>query len=362
MTHPTKSIYKLIVTDYIRVSNMGADPLFTEQDLKDSMNKIEGINFHQERDHNGIKFWCYNAGHVLGAAMFMIEIAGIKVLYTGDFSRQEDRHLMAAEIPPMCPDVLIVESTYGVQLHEPRKDRESRFVSTIENIITRGGRCLIPVFALGRAQELLLILDEFWKKRPELSNVPILYASTLGKRCMSIYQTYTNMMNERIRRQAAIANPFIFEHITDLTSFDDFHDTGPCVVMASPGMLQSGLSRQLFDLWAQNHKNGVVIPGYCVEGTLAKTILNEPDEVEDMEGRKVPLRMSVHYISFSAHSDFAGTSTFIDALSPPNVILVHGEKNEMGRLQIALRSRYEGSRKIEVVKSRQVCSFLIRRS
>jgi cleavage and polyadenylation specificity factor subunit 3 len=97
------------------------------------MDKIETVDFHQEVEYGGIKFWCYNAGHVLGAAMFMIEIAGVKVifpflithvqvLYTGDFSRQEDRHLMAAEIPELCPDVLIVESTYGVQVHEPRKE------------------------------------------------------------------------------------------------------------------------------------------------------------------------------------------------------------------------------------------------
>jgi cleavage and polyadenylation specificity factor subunit 3 len=75
------------------------DMLYDEQDLLNSMDKIEPINYHQELEHSGINFWCYNAGHVLGAAMFMVEIAGVRILYTGDFSRQEDRHLMAAEIP-----------------------------------------------------------------------------------------------------------------------------------------------------------------------------------------------------------------------------------------------------------------------
>ena len=75
--------------------------LFDEADLIRSMEKIEQINYHQEQEHNGIKFTCYNAGHVLGAAMFLVEIAGTKVLYTGDFSRQEDRHLMGAETPPV---------------------------------------------------------------------------------------------------------------------------------------------------------------------------------------------------------------------------------------------------------------------
>ena len=67
-------------------------------------------------------FWCYNAGHVLSAAMFMLEIAGVKILYTGDFSRKEDRHLMSAEIPSIRPDVLIAESMYGTRIHEKRED------------------------------------------------------------------------------------------------------------------------------------------------------------------------------------------------------------------------------------------------
>ena len=83
------------------------------------------------------------------------------MLYTGDFSREEDRHLMAAEVPTVAPDVMIMESTYGTHVHERREDREARFTSTVHQIVTRGGHCLIPVFALGRAQELLLILGRY---------------------------------------------------------------------------------------------------------------------------------------------------------------------------------------------------------
>ncbi|CAF4740309.1 unnamed protein product, partial [Rotaria sp. Silwood1] len=108
MTHATKAIYKWLLSDCIRVSNVSAEEmLYTETELTASMPRIETINFHQEIEVNGIKFWCYHAGHVLGAAMFMIEIAGVKILYTGDFSRQEDRHLMAAEVPNLRPDVLV---------------------------------------------------------------------------------------------------------------------------------------------------------------------------------------------------------------------------------------------------------------
>jgi cleavage and polyadenylation specificity factor subunit 3 len=104
----------------------------------------------------------------------------------------------------------------------------------VNDIVTRGGRCLIPVFALGRAQELLLILgiisflyqlnilfflfmlDEYWASHPELHECPIYYASSLAKKCMSVYQTYIDAMNEKIRKQSAISNPFKFKHIASL--------------------------------------------------------------------------------------------------------------------------------------------------
>ncbi|KAI3509327.1 hypothetical protein L1887_24530 [Cichorium endivia] len=339
MTHATKAIYKLLLSDYVKVSKVSVeDMLFDEQDILRSMDKIEVIDFHQTLEVNGIRFWCYTAGHVLGAAMFMVDIAGVRVLYTGDYSREEDRHLRAAELPQFSPDICIIESTYGVQLHQPRHIREKRFTDVIHTTVSQGGRVLIPAFALGRAQELLLILDEYWSNHPELHNVPIYYASPLAKRCMAVYQTYINSMNERIRTQFANSNPFDFKHISPLKSIDEFNDVGPSVVMASPGSLQSGLSRQLFDKWCAEKKNACVIPGYVIEGTLAKMIINEPKEVTLMNGLTAPLNMQVHYISFSAHADCAQTSTFLEELMPPNIILVHGEANEMGRLKQKLVS------------------------
>ncbi|KAL9691629.1 hypothetical protein QQ045_012054 [Rhodiola kirilowii] len=355
MTHATKAIYKLLLSDYVKVSKVSTeDMLFNEQDILHSMDKIEVIDFHQTLEVNGIRFWCYTAGHVLGAAMFMVDIAGVRILYTGDYSREEDRHLKAAEIPQFSPDICIIESTYGVQLHQPRHIREKRFTDVIHSTVAQGGRVLIPAFALGRAQELLLILDEYWSNHPELHNVPIYYASPLAKRCMSVYQTYINSMNDRIRTQFANSNPFEFKFIQPLKSIENFEDVGPSVVMASPSGLQSGLSRQLFDIWCTDKKNACVIPGYVVEGTLAKSIINEPKEVTLMNGLSAPLNMSVHYISFSAHADFAQTSAFLQELMPPNIILVHGEANEMGRLKQKLITQFsDGNTKIITPKNCQ---------
>ena len=95
-----------------------------------------------------------------------------------------------------------------------------------------------------------------------------------------VYETYINMMNDRIRDQfECSANPFHFKFISNLRGMERFDDTGPCVVMASPGMMQSGLSRELFELWCSNPSNGVVVTGYCVEGTLARVCLFLPESL-----------------------------------------------------------------------------------
>ena len=98
-------------------------------------------------------------------------------------------------------DVSPVLSTYGVQVHEPRKVRENRFTQRVAQAVRRGGRVLLPVFALGRAQELLLILDAYWDAHPDLLCVPIYYASMLANRCMNVYQTYINMMNDNVKKR-----------------------------------------------------------------------------------------------------------------------------------------------------------------
>ena len=342
MTHPTKSIYKLILQDFVKVSTLSIDKLlFGEKELMNSMNKITGINYHQDIFKNGIKFRAYHAGHVLGAAMFMVQIENVKILYTGDYSCDDDRHLKGAEIPKEKPDILIIESTFGTQSLRPIQDREREFCKTIHEIILRGGRCLIPVFALGRAQELLLILDEYWMNNKSLHNVKIYYASALAKKCLQVYSTYINMMNPRIQKEYKVNNPFNFKHIYNLRRREEFGDYGPSVVFASPGMLQNGLSRELFEMWCTDRKNGLVIPGYAVDGTLAKIVQSEPNSVTSMKGTQLPLKMSVHYVMFAAHADHDQTKRFIQELRPPNVILVHGERKAMSRVKQSLNRTFD---------------------
>ncbi|SCU84106.1 LAMI_0C06260g1_1 [Lachancea mirantina] len=355
MTHPTKAIYRWLLSDFVKVTNIGANSslndkdenLYTDEDLAESFDKIETIDYHSTMDVNGIKFTAFHAGHVLGAAMFQVEIAGLHILFTGDYSREVDRHLNSAEIPPQPSDVLIVESTFGTATHEPRLNREKKLTQLIHSTVSKGGRVLLPAFALGRAQELMLILDEYWSQNAEElggGQVPVFYASNLARKCMSVFQTYVNMMNDDIRRKFrdSQSNPFIFKNISYLKNLDEFQDFGPSVILASPGMLQNGLSRDLLEKWCPGEKNLVLITGYSVEGTMAKYLMLEPDVIPSISNPEVtiPRRCQVEEISFAAHVDFRENLEFIEKIGAANIILVHGESNPMGRLKSALLSNF----------------------
>ncbi|KAJ2787596.1 endoribonuclease ysh1, partial [Coemansia helicoidea] len=268
------------------------------------------------------------------------------VLYTGDYSREEDRHLIPAENPGVPINVLITESTYGLHNHEPRVDREKALMRQVREIVRRRGCCLMPVTALGRTQELLLILEEHWRRHlNELEGVPIFFISALGKTGTSLYKQYVMDMSPRIQRQLSRTgqNPFDFKYIKTRTRLSEVPDSGPCVVLATPGMLQSGVSRQLLERWAPGPENGLIITGYSVEGTIAREINNSMDDIPSISGGKIARRMVVSNISFSAHVDGAQNCAFIDEIRAPFVVLVHGEENAMMRLRANLVDKYKGS-------------------
>ncbi|KAJ4237369.1 endoribonuclease ysh1, variant 2 [Fusarium solani] len=373
MTHPTKAIYKWLIQDSVRVGNTSSNPtsqpVYTEQDHLNTFPQIEAIDYHTTHTISSIRITPYPAGHVLGAAMFLIEIGGLNIFFTGDYSREQDRHLVSAEVPKGVKiDVLITESTYGIASHVPRLEREQALMKSITSILNRGGRVLMPVFALGRAQELLLILDEYWGKHADFQRYPIYYASNLARKCMLVYQTYVGAMNDNIKRLfrermaeaeasgdgAGKGGPWDFKYIRSLKNLDRFDDVGGCVMLASPGMLQNGVSRELLERWAPSEKNGVIITGYSVEGTMAKQIMQEPDQIQAVmsrsmagarrmpggDGEKVliPRRCSVQEYSFAAHVDGVENREFIEEVAAPVVILVHGEQHNMMRLKSKLLS------------------------
>ncbi|KAJ9502794.1 endoribonuclease ysh1 [Exophiala xenobiotica] len=380
MTHPTKAIYKWLIQDSVRVSNTSSTSdqrtsLYTEADHISTLPQIETIDFYTTHTVSGVRITPYPAGHVLGAAMFLINIAGLNIFFTADYSREQDRHLVAAEVPNTATvgkiDVLITESTFGISSAPPRAERETALLKAVSNVLNRGGKVLMPVFALGRAQELLLILEDYWQRHPELQKIPIYYTGNTARKCMVVYQTYINAMNDNIKRifrermaeaeaagnaKGVSAGPWDFRFVRSLRNLDRFDDVGGCVMLASPGMLQSGMSRILLERWAPDPRNGVLMTGYNVEGTMARIILSEPEMIPAIMsggnagvgqpmGRKtrdedaavmIPRRCTVEEFQFAAHVTGVENVEFIEQVAAPHVILVHGERSQAARLRSRL--------------------------
>ncbi|CXI87795.1 cleavage and polyadenylation specificity factor, putative [Plasmodium berghei] len=312
--------------------------LYDDDDIDTTMELIETVNFHENIELENVKFTAYRAGHVIGACMFLVEINNIRLLYTGDYSREIDRHIPIAEIPNIDVHVLICEGTYGIKVHDNRRKREAIFLNMLTNILNSKGKVLLPVFALGRAQEILLILEEHWNRNPNLQKIPIFYISSMATKSLCIYETYINLCSDFIKKIVNEGkNPFNFKYVKYAKSLDSilnylYQDNYPCVVMASPGMLQSGISKSIFNIIASDKKSGVIITGYTIKGTLADELKTEPEFVT-INDKLVKRKCQFEQISFSAHSDFNQTKTFIEKLKCPNVVLVHGDRNELNRLK-----------------------------
>eukprot|EP00201_Polytomella_parva_P020996 CAMPEP_0175047144 /NCGR_PEP_ID=MMETSP0052_2-20121109/5427_1 /TAXON_ID=51329 ORGANISM="Polytomella parva, Strain SAG 63-3" /NCGR_SAMPLE_ID=MMETSP0052_2 /ASSEMBLY_ACC=CAM_ASM_000194 /LENGTH=1095 /DNA_ID=CAMNT_0016310977 /DNA_START=211 /DNA_END=3500 /DNA_ORIENTATION=+ len=342
MTHPTKAVYYSLLKDFVH-GNVGTidEGLYSLEDLNASMDMIEVIDFYEVVMVSGIQISAYRAGHVLGAAMFRVEIHGLACLYTGDYSCVPDRCLPPADVPQARIDIVIVESTYGVRCHPPARQREQLLLRRIRESVSQGGRVLMPVVAMGRAQEILLLLDEHWHQNTDVQHVPI-YQTVAMHKALSAYQTYVAALSTDLKRIYKDRNPFHFRHVQTLRSSAKLLDySGPCVAMATPSGLQGAYHVTVLTRGAIS-RNTCIVCDFAVQGTLARQVMDaKPAHVTTKEGQNVPLRMAVHAISFSAHADFRQTSGFLEAVQPKHVVLVHGEREGMLRLADALKKAKE---------------------
>ncbi|NXU49347.1 INT11 protein, partial [Turnix velox] len=340
MTHPTKAICPILLEDYrkITVDKKGETNFFTSQMIKDCMKKVVAVHLHQTvQVDEELEIKAYYAGHVLGAAMFQIKVGCESVVYTGDYNMTPDRHLGAAWVDKCRPDLLITESTYATTIRDSKRCRERDFLKKVHETVERGGKVLIPVFALGRAQELCILLETFWERMN--LKAPIYFSTGLTEKANHYYKLFITWTNQKIRKTFVQRNMFEFKHIK---AFDRaFADNpGPMVVFATPGMLHAGQSLQIFRKWAGNEKNMVIMPGYCVQGTVGHKILSGQRKLE-MEGRQIlEVKMQVEYMSFSAHADAKGIMQLIRQAEPRNVLLVHGEAKKMEFLKQKIEQEF----------------------
>ncbi|KAJ3186222.1 Integrator complex subunit 11 [Gaertneriomyces sp. JEL0708] len=331
MTYPTRAIAPLLLEDMrkVAVERKGETDFFTQDDIRRCMKKVIPVDLGQRIVLScGVELTAYYAGHVLGAAMFHAKYGAESVVYTGDYNMTPDRHLGSAWLPPLRPDLLITETTYATFTRSSKRGRERSFLHTIHQAVAKGGKVLIPVFALGRAQELCILVEDYWSRTESVQKVPIYFSAGLTERANEYYKLFISWTSEKIKKTFVDRNMFDFRHIKpfDMKLADE---PGPCVLFASPGMLHAGTSLEVFKKWCWSPLNTVILPGYCVAGTVGAKVLSGEKTIQIDRYTKVEVKMAVKNLSFSAHADQPGIMRLIRMCEPRNVMLVHGESGKM---------------------------------
>lgn len=357
MTYPTKSVSSVLLADSCKImeqrmllqkassdiaSKTGETTsnteygYFTVSDVWSCLEKVKAIQLHQTVIVAGIKVTPYYAGHVLGASMFHIQVEDESVVYTGDFNMVRDRHLGPAQIPKLRPNLLISESTYATYIRPSRRSTERTFCEVVHDYLKSGGKVLIPVFAIGRAQELCIILEIYWR-RMQL-RFPIFFGGSMTEKANLYYQMFTNWTNTSLAD-----NVFRFPHVMPYDK-SILTRPGPAVLFATPGMLHTGLSLQAFKLWAPDPNNLTIVPGFCVSGTVGSKIINGAKRVYlDQKDHSTCIEVKCHvkYLSFSSHADSLGIKSLIFHAEPQSVAFVHGEKSGMLTLASFMNHQYK---------------------
>ncbi|MDI9620197.1 MAG: beta-CASP ribonuclease aCPSF1 [Candidatus Nezhaarchaeota archaeon] len=347
-SEPTKMLMSLILKDYLDVADKeGRTPIYGPREVKLALLHTLALTHGEVTDiAPGVKLTLHSAGHILGSSMAHLHIGeGLhNIVYTGDFKYGRTRLLEPASSTFPRLETLIMESTYGgpQDVMPSREETEAKLLEIINRTLERGGKVLIPVLAVGRAQEIMLVLANAVEKK-QIPSVPI-YIEGMIQESTAIHTAYPESLAKEVRDKIFYedANPFLAENFATLTRGHvrlDVVEGEPCIILATSGMLNAGPALEYFKLMAEDEKNSLIFVAYQVEGTLGRAIQEGAREVtvDYVDGRPISLsvKMEVHTCGgFSGHSDRKQLLRFVERVTPKprKIILCHGEDEKTASL------------------------------
>ena len=326
-----------------RLDQEGELPLFDDVAVSRLLAAFAPVAFRQRVSLGpGLVATFFPAGHIAGAAMIGLESDEGRVLITGDISVSPQRTVDGARPPAFAPDVVIIESTYGGRLHANRAAEERRLVATINEVIATGGKVLIPAFALGRAQEILLTLAEF-QRRAELPPIPI-WADGMVRAVCRAYTSFPEALPAALQaRDAQFFNEETIRPIERSAQRNELlWQPEPLVIVASSGMLAGGPSLHYARGLARQPQHAILFTGYQDEespGRRMQEIAARGHGALQLRQDRLEVRCRLATYSLSAHADEAQLVSLVETLDPAQVFLVHGDEAARRSLAHALQSR-----------------------
>ncbi len=342
LTAPTRDIASLLALDFIGVAyKKAATPLFSSTDIKEMVKHTICLDYNEVTDITpDVRLTLYNSGHALGSAMVHLNIGnGLhNLLYTADMKYGRTRLLEAAVASFPRLETTIIESTYGGKddVLPPRHEAESTMIDIIKSTIERKGKVLIPELGLGRAQETMLIIEDAIKNGM-LDKIPV-YIDGMIWDINAIHTAYPDFLSNSVRNMIfQDNNPFsseIFRRVGSPQERKDVFEGGPCVVLATSGMLVGGASVEYFREFAGNRKNSMIFVCYQGVGSLGRQVQEGVKDFRmDNDGKEeiVKVNMEINTIAgLTAHSGRNQLLAFVNNCQPrpKKVIINHGEVNK----------------------------------
>ncbi len=373
-TPATRDIANLIMMDsahimakdyeWLRKKEAGKiayQPIYEERDVLRTVDQFMTVGYNREFPLDGelsCKF--IDAGHILGSSAVVFSLKSeegheVRVAFTGDLGRP-GMPILRDPDPLPAVDYVICEGTYGNRLHDPIEDAQEQLGEVIRSTAAKGGRVIIPSFAVGRTQELVYFLH-LLKDEGRIPDIDIFVDSPMAVNATGIFRVHQECYDEETHRAFLEhhKNPFGFErlhYVTDVSESKAINNrTDPCIIISSSGMCEAGRILHHLKNNISDPRNTVLVVGFMAENTLGRAIAERKPEVS-IFGNKLPLKARVKILNtFSAHADYRDITNYLNAADKQRlkkVFLVHGESDALTHLKGELERN--GIEKVEIVE------------
>ncbi len=353
-TEPTRDLMTLIQFDYIKVNLAnGKEVPFTEQDVKDALLHTVPREYREVTDiAPDMRLTFHNAAHILGSASVHLNIGegAHNFVYSADIKYGMTRLFDNIDIRYPRIETLMIESTYGSQdaVQTPREEAEQKLLEIIQETNQYGGNILIPVFGVGRGQEICMVIENFYKKGL-ITDKNKIYVDGMVKEASAIHTAYPEYLRKSLERRILTNDsPFdmpIFEE-AKRENRDKMIEAGGAIIIATSGMMNGGPVIDYFHKMAENPSNTLVFVGYLAEGTLGRRLqqgLKSMPISDNGKTKKLDIKMRIETIDgFSGHSDYNQLMNYVGSLKPKpkRIIVNHGDPQRSVELSKAIAKRF----------------------
>jgi metallo-beta-lactamase family protein len=361
-TNATRDLAAVMLADSAHIQEKDAEflakrekefvePLYGSRHAVRTMELMVGVPYNKPFDVvPGVRATYVDAGHILGSASVILDCTEGSVtkrlVFSGDIGRS-GLAIIRDPVPPTDADAVIMESTYGNRDHESVDGAKARLAEVVRTTAARGGRILIPAFAVGRTQEMLYNLNSLLREKA-IPSIPVYVDSPLAIDATTVFEMHpeTFDQSEDLVRKVKDLFEFPLLHFTrDVEESKAINSaTGPMIVIAASGMMEAGRILHHLANGASDPRNTILIVGFQAENTLGRRIVEKEPTIK-IFGEKIPLRAEVEVINgYSAHADRTELTTWIDKVKSTSprlgpVWLVHGEAEVQDEYKVKLEAK-----------------------